>query len=206
MSPIFLLSLALSLSSASIPPPLSKEELRFLFASEQGGASSCGLAAIAAFLTAFHGLAATEADLALELEGEGGGRISLRELLILLERRGFVAVARRLDLGALGGALLAASPLLLHIQRPKPHFLLLIGMEGGFALVADPSEGLVFIPEEEVSARWSGAIVAALPAQGPERAGLLARRAWAIAASLDLAWGRLAALERAAGSASLSFP
>ena len=157
-----------------------RETRRFTYAREQGRDDSCGLQALACFLELYWGMPAGEdelfADLVSALEARDGGSrdpglrsVSLGELRLILEARGFVAEAYRMGFGGLVKAGAAYAPLLIHYDRPQGHFVVLVGTLADGVVVADPASGLLFLPRRDFEARWSGAVLLArLPGREPD--------------------------------------
>ena len=183
-----------------------RESRRFAYAREQGRDDSCGLQALACFLELYWGMPAGEEELYSELvsilagkgsgSGESGVRsVSLGELRLILEGRGFVAEAYKMGFEGLAKAGDAYAPLLIHYDRPEGHFVVLVGVLADGVVVADPASGLLFLPRRDFEARWSGAVLfARLPGREPD--GRIMDSA--LAAALDPAalLGETAAIER----------
>ena len=157
-----------------------RESRRFTYAREQGRDDSCGLQALACFLELYWGMPAGEdelyADLVSALAARGGGArdpglrsVSLGELRLILEGRGFFAEAYRMGFEGLLKAGAAYAPLIIHYDRPQGHFVVLVAALADGVVVADPSSGLLFLPRRDFEARWSGAVLLArLPGREPD--------------------------------------
>jgi len=156
------------------------ESRRFAFAREQGRDDSCGLQALACFLELYWAIPAGEdelfADLVSALAERGGGpreaglrSVSLGELRLILEGRGFAAEAYKMGFEALVKASAAYAPLIIHYDRPQGHFVVLVGALSEGVVVADPASGLLYLPRKDFEARWSGAVLfARLPGREPD--------------------------------------
>lgn len=157
-----------------------RESRRFAYAREQDRDDSCGLQALACFLELYWDLPAGEdelfADLVSALAERGDGArdpgprsVSLGELCLILEGRGFFAEAYRMGFEGLVKAGAAYAPLILHYDRPQGHFVVLVGALADGVVVADPASGLLFLPRKDFEARWSGAVLfARLPGREPD--------------------------------------
>lgn len=191
-----------------ISGPESRESLRFAYSWEQGLDDSCGLQALACLLGLFWGDSVSEADLALSLvDGRSGaGRegiagVSLGDLVLLARGLGYEAEAFELGLEDLGPALASYPPILVHYDRPRGHFALVLaaiarpGFEG-LLVVADPASGLQVLGEADFLARWSGyALVLARPgAPAPQ-----ARDGGNLAMAIEAGLGPWRVLEESAG-------
>jgi len=148
---------------AVIPLLVSKEELRFTGITKQEERSSCGLAAAATLLSRYWGRKTTESALAAELLAEGdsteGRFITLFELKRLFESRGFVAEGFRMDPIQLSGILARCAPVIVHLSRPIPHFLLLLAHKDTWWLAADPAEGLRVLQQDDFESSYGGVVL-----------------------------------------------
>jgi ABC-type bacteriocin/lantibiotic exporter with double-glycine peptidase domain len=198
-----------------ISGPESRESLRFTYSWEQGLDDSCGLQALACLLDLYWGDSVGEADLVLSLaEGRSGaGRegiagVSLGDLVFLARGLGYEAEAFELGLEDLGPALARYPPILVHYDKPRGHFALVLaaiarpGCEGLFVL-ADPASGLQVLGESDFLARWSGyALVLARPgAPAPQSLD-----AGSLAAAIQAGMGPWRLLEESDGRGWRSWP
>lgn len=171
---------------------LSREELRFAFVDEQGWDASCGYAALASLLKRYRGVSIDEEGLLKQSELRGGAvvKVSLAELARLSQERGLEARAWRMDYDQLLGASMEL-PLLVHYDRPRGHFALLlrVGPEG--VVVADPSRGLELLTRQQFGDRWSGVALEVVDPAQP------ARGASAVETAADSALGRARLIDRA---------
>lgn len=174
-------------------PPRDARSLAFRIVPAQEGAFDCGPALVRG-LSALLGSRIEGAPIAAPEVPPG--RTSLRDLQRMLAARGIASAPFRLDARALEQALDRHGPLVLHYDRPVPHYSLALSRTGSGIVVADPAEGVRRITTEDLRARWSGAVLAlAVPADASER---LRREAEAAAADLDERAGLLGANRSAA--------
>ncbi len=163
-----------------------REALRFEAVHEQGGDLSCGLAAVASLADLYWGLPCREADLREALappEGAEEKAADLAELSRLLAARGFAVRALRLDPVSASAVLdRGFAPLLVHLRDDGGHFALLLALDRGTAVTADPARGLGTFGAEEFRESFSGgALAAVLPGARVDREELAARVGRALA-------------------------
>lgn len=180
--------------------PVPKENLRFAYVMEQGMDASCGMATVATALSLYWQLPTAEVDLLAELvakEGLSGagvdGTVSLASMAAAFKNRGISARAFRLDWDRLEDILARGYvPVVVHYDRPDPHFALLLGITGEVAILADPARGLETLGRAGFEKRYSG-VAMALDSRSRQRDPLLLEEA------IQVATGRRAMLEQAAG-------
>lgn len=185
----FGLVLALA-SSLQMQAPQTCESLFFSIVPRQSEANSCGYAVLAGLI----GLAAAQrktlgsgyplqvaVDEAQLLERYGGASrkglgsmetpktLSLGSMARVLTDYGIPSLLLRIVPGAMDAVLAGPAPIVLHYDKPAPHFVLALGAEDGYAVLADPADGLVALSSEELAGRASG--YALLPLLAPEREG-----------------------------------
>jgi len=210
-----------SLVALVLAAAIAREELRFASILEQEEEGSCGLAVAASLLSLYCGVPADEPALGVMLaessirpkplrppavaESVPGGRrgaagVSLADIAFFLGRAGLRSSAFRMDAGQLRAALDAGfAPIVLHYDRPRPHFALLLargegaGAEGFFA-IADPARGMEALDPGDLAARWSGAVLLV------ERGALTPEGRGAIEACAEGCRARLGILARGAAS------
>lgn len=185
-----------------------KEALRFAFIGEQRGDTSCGLAALAALIGIYRGEAMDElrlAGLASELAGadEGGVPLDLSLLLTLARRLGFPAEAFRLDYPRLREAAALYAPILVHYDRPRGHFALVLSAGRDLVVAADPARGLEALSARRFMARWSGAVLVVAKRPGVD-GGLEETLRGALRDALGFVLGRAARLR--SGTARIAGP
>ena len=164
---------------------------------------TCGAAALAT-LHRLLGLPAEEGEmlaLALRHMGDRDPRAGLTALALArasaergLPLRGFRLDPQALQTHFARGGL----PLVLHVTRPEPHFVVAVDSVGDWLLLADPSFGRRLLPLAALLPEkgWTGVVLAPeapLPAALQGRAAQREWRAWAQARlrSLALLEGRL---------------
>jgi len=172
-----------------VPGVTSREAQRFAWVDEQGWDESCGYAALASLLGRYRGLPTTESDLLGTDAGPGQTvkRVSLAALAHAARSRGLTFDAWRARWDDLPALTASATPLLVHYDRPRPHFALLLSVGPRGAVTADPARGLELLGRDQFLARWSGVVCRVVD---PARPGAGRSEAEAAAASA-LARGRL---------------
>jgi len=188
------LSLALLLT---LDQPVSKEALRFRYVMEQGLDASCGMATVATALSLYWRVPILEAELLTGLftqddmlDGRADGRVSLATMVVAFESRGVSAKAFRLDWDGLVEILARGyAPVVVHYDRPDPHFALLLGISGELAIVADPARGLETLGRADFEKRYGG-VAMALASRALQRDTEL------LDAVIQVATGRRTLLER----------
>lgn len=175
-----------------------KERLRFEHSYEQGFDSSCGLSALACLMSLYWNAETDEAALAESAFGAkeaGDYTVSFADLVRLLGEAGFAAAAYRLDYAGLVDAAARYAPILVHYDRPEPHFALVLHADAAGPVTADPAEGTSLLDRAAFEARWSGAaLLARMPGREPDR--MVLREA------AESAAGRAGVLEAAARTAA----
>lgn len=178
------LSLGLTLA-CGLPPieakqaserPRSYREIRFERVVGQTDWSTCGPAVLATYFTYYLGYAASEAEMIKLTSGDGppdrdaAPGTSMLRLRDALVEMGLRALGYRVSLEELisyfdrGGP-----PLILHVTRPQPHYVLAVGnvgSAGGHLLfIADPSYGrrLVIPRELEAELGFAGYVLVPIP-------------------------------------------
>jgi ABC-type bacteriocin/lantibiotic exporter with double-glycine peptidase domain len=142
---------------------LSEEELRFAYNSKQGVDTSCGIAATASLLNQYWNIPVSEADLYQGMifnnahEGDANYSISFKTIIDCLSQYGVAARAYKMDWEGLRNALAKGyAPILIHYDKPNPHFALLLHIEEDFAFAADPAKGFEFVGRKEFERNYSG--------------------------------------------------
>lgn len=143
-----------------------REALRFEAVHEQEGDLSCGLAAVASLADLYWGLPCREADLREALapaEGAEEKAADLAELSGLLAALGFSVRALRLNSASAAEVLdRGFAPLLVHLRDDGGHFVLLLALDRGTAVTADPARGLGTLGAEEFRRSFTGGALAAV--------------------------------------------
>jgi len=173
----------------------SREELRFEAVDEQGWDASCGFAALASLLKRYRGVSTTEATLLGLSEARGGSvvKVSLAELSRLAQGLGVPTRAWRMDWDHLVEANLAL-PVLVHYDRPRGHFALVLRVGPLGVVTADPARGLELLTRQQFADRWSGVVMeVGDPAQVRQGAAAVDR-------AVNAARGRATLVDRALGS------
>lgn len=171
---LWLLALA-GLSGLGSPRPM--ESLNFGIVPRQSESWSCGhataagllnLAGIAGGIEGISGFVRVdEADMiAASPDHASDPRLDLDTMGRLLGLQGLGVKTVWIEEEALGVAIGRYSPLVLHLEKPLPHFVLSLGTKDGFAVIADPADGLRAMDEGELKDRASG--YALLPVPGAQ--------------------------------------
>jgi uncharacterized protein len=187
------LGLTLLLASGQ---PVPKENLRFIYVMEQGMDASCGMATVATALSLYWYVPVMEAELLAglfsrgeEMDGRKDGTVSLASMAAAFENKGISARAFRLDWNGLEDILARGyAPLVVHYDRPDPHFALLLEISGEVAVLADPARGLETLGRAGFEKRYSGVAMALASNSGQRDQAMLE-------AAIKTAAGRRAMLE-----------
>ncbi|MDR2447785.1 MAG: hypothetical protein LBD58_10965 [Treponema sp.] len=181
---------------------LSEEDLRFAYNGKQGADTSCGVAATASLLRYWNAPVA-EADLYQDMifnnarRGDANYSVSFKDIMDCLSRYGLAARAYKMDWEGLRDALAKGfAPMLIHYDKPNPHFALLLHIEGGYAFAADPAKGFEFVDKREFERNYSGNALLAASARMEKNGGR-------IESLIAKEKGRLDALRRIAGGRTL---
>jgi predicted double-glycine peptidase len=143
---------------------VSGEALRFVPVYKQGYDSSCGIAVTATLLNNYWGIPVSEAGLIQDMIGspaEGDGRntysISFLTMAGYLRKQGIAARPFRMDWDGLADSLgKGYAPIVVHYEKPMPHFALLLRQEGDYAIVADPARGCGIVSRQSFERNYSG--------------------------------------------------
>jgi predicted double-glycine peptidase len=145
---------------------LSEEDLRFTPVYKQGYDTSCGVAVTASLLNTYWNIPITEADLYQSLilertsEDAAGYTVSLLAIAEYLQTRGIQSRAYRMDWEILEDTLKKGyGPVLIHYEKPDPHFALLTHIEGDYAFVADPARGFGMVDKRWFMKNYSGNVL-----------------------------------------------
>jgi len=152
------------------------ESQRFFAVREQSSDGGCGAASLSSLIALYCGLESSEERVLAAVAGARRPvadkvpysevmRTSIADLAAAAEAAGLRVRCRRMSLAELGKALAAGyAPLIVHYDRPDPHFALLLGEAEGLYALADPARGLEALEASEFRARWSGAVLVVDPA------------------------------------------
>lgn len=185
------LLLMLSLSQAEVK---DAESLRFVYSTEQGYDTSCGLTSLACLMNTYWGIPADELALANEFlvdkVNSGDYTVSFADMTRILKAKGFTTAAYKLSFDQLAAAVGKYAPVLVHYDKPDGHFALALKVVGDSLILADPAEGTTLCQKEFFTSRWSGN---ALFASYPGRRAL----SETIAKAVESVTGRKELMERA---------
>lgn len=139
----------------------SKEELRFQYVYEQNLDKSCGLASLVTLLSKFYNLSVNEVEIVNKFLEEKyiNENYSLMDLSRILDGYGFKNKSYKVDYFELKRISKLYSPMLVHYDKPTLHFVVLIGFIDNSVVIADSSQGLIFLSEEQFKMRWSGVVL-----------------------------------------------
>jgi predicted double-glycine peptidase len=142
---------------------ISEEELRFTHVYKQGYDTSCGVAATAALLNTYWNIPITEADLYQSLildntsENAAAYTVNLLTIAEYLKTKSIQSRAYKMDWPTLEDTLAKGyAPVLIHYEKPNPHFVLLTHIESGYAFAADPAQGFGLIDKQTFIKQYSG--------------------------------------------------
>ena len=152
----------LDLAGLALAALVSRRELRFDPVPEQWAPEACGLAvatALGADPPAVHPIV-QRVGMDGQPRPDPAGLVTLGELAGILEGSGVSVAPRRLGLADFGEALdRGFSPIVLHYDRPDPHWALLVGKGPWGYGVGDPARGFELLEQEELAKRVSGAVI-----------------------------------------------
>jgi len=144
---------------------LSEEELRFTNTYKQGYDSSCGIAVTATLLNTYWQIPITEAELYNDMiinrydkETETVNyTVSFLNISDYLSTKGIQARAYKMNWTTLEEMLgKGFEPIIIHYNKPNPHFALLIHIYDNFAFVADPAKGFELVERKRFEKNYSG--------------------------------------------------
>ncbi|MDX9826295.1 MAG: cysteine peptidase family C39 domain-containing protein [Spirochaetia bacterium] len=174
-----------------------RESLRFLHCTEQGFDNSCGLSVLACLMDKYWNFPSDELALAVDYLSNSFEtkefQISFAVMAEILEKKGFLQKAYKMDYEQLCQATERFAPVIVHFSKPKGHFALVLAVNDHWILVADPAEGCIFIEQSCFQERWSGALLAAIGTKTAKNSALLAE-------AIDSAESRLTLLQKASSA------
>jgi predicted double-glycine peptidase len=142
---------------------LSEEELRFTPVYKQGYDTSCGIAVTASLLATYWNVPVTEKELYAAMildrmeDGAANYTVSFSTITECLQKHGVQSRAYAMDWRGLSDTLEKGfAPVIVHYAKPNPHFVLLLGMEDGYAFVADPAQGFGLAHKTVFTKNYSG--------------------------------------------------
>lgn len=144
----------------------SEEEIRFAHTYKQGYDTSCGIAVTATLLNTYWNIPITEAEMYQEMilsrysESDIIYTINFLTISDYLAQRGIQSRAYRMDWAELEDTLgRGFSPIIIHYEKPRPHFALLVHIYGNYAYVADPAKGFVLLERRQFEKDYSGNVL-----------------------------------------------
>jgi ABC-type bacteriocin/lantibiotic exporter with double-glycine peptidase domain len=142
---------------------VSEEELRFAAMYKQGYDTSCGIAVTASLLNHYWNTPVTEPDLYQTMildrfDGEAAAyTITFYDIMQYMETRQIAARAYKMDWNTLGDSLEKGyAPIIIHYEKPRPHFALLLRLLDNYALAADPAKGFEIVDKTTFEKNYSG--------------------------------------------------
>jgi predicted double-glycine peptidase len=146
----------------------NREAHRFVYSTEQGYDTSCGLTTLACLLDTYWSVPVNELSLAREfmtdrLSGEDF-TISFADMVTILKAKGFAYAAFSMNFTQLKAAVAKYAPVIVHYDRPDGHFALALAVVDDQIVIADPAQGTVERERIDFEGNWSGKVLlAALP-------------------------------------------
>jgi len=143
---------------------LSKEALRFQYTYEQGFDTSCGIAVAATLLNTYWGLNVSERELiekfiSLKIEKKDYS-VTLADIAAIVKSYNLASKAYAMNIAQLRDAVKKGfAPIIVHYKKPVKHFVLLLGFDNEWIIVADPARGLEAIAEATFMERYSGNVL-----------------------------------------------
>lgn len=142
---------------------ISEEELRFSPVYKQGYDTSCGIAVTATLLNTYWNTPVTEADLYQEMILDKAGTeaahytVSLLGISDALRKYAVQSRAYSMDWETLEDSLKKDyAPIVVHYEKPDPHFAVLLHIENDFAFAADPARGFGLVHKNAFMENYSG--------------------------------------------------
>lgn len=144
---------------------LSEEELRFTNTYKQGYDTSCGIAVTATLLNTYWQIPITEAELYNEMilnrynmeTVAVNYTVSFLNISNYLISKDIQARAFKMDwLNLKENLEKGFEPIIIHYNKPNPHFALLIHIYDNFAFIADPARGFELVVRERFEENYSG--------------------------------------------------
>jgi predicted double-glycine peptidase len=143
----------------------NREVMRFIHSTEQGFDSSCGLSTLAAFLSIYWGIAATEVSVWEDyLSGKlalDDSTVSFEDMRTVLKAKGFTVAAFKMTWSELVEVTTRYSPLIVHYDEPEGHFALVLSISEDRVVTVDPAEGTVEKDRSAFEGTWSGNVMLA---------------------------------------------
>jgi len=134
--------------------------MRFMYSGEQGYDTSCGISACVTYLNRYWNIECNESAIAEEFLYEkirnGDYTVSIADLKIILEAKGFTTKAFKMNTAQLKKALIQFTPIIVHYNKPDGHFVLVLACVDNSFITADPAAGLVSLTENQFTKNWSG--------------------------------------------------
>jgi uncharacterized protein len=171
------------------------EALRFVYTTEQGFDTSCGLTTLACLMNNYWGIETTEIGLAQQYFSErilkGEYTISFADMARILKAQGFNNAAYKMNYMQLATAVSKYAPVIVHYNRPEGHFALVLAILDGIVVTSDPAEGTIAQERGRFEQLWSGyVLLAAMPSAKVKKD--------IIQSAIQLVIGRRKMLDRAA--------
>lgn len=162
--------------------------------------TTCGAAAVATLLAKYFSITVDEAEVLQVVDWVGDPAtdaergLTLTDLASALGEFGVANAAFRMELDTLDAYVAEHGfPVLVHIEQPRPHYVLYVGRLGDQVAVDDPSWGERTVELTTFAAAYSGHVLIAIPPVEQWQSARAAR-----AATLEKHAARQIALRRAA--------
>jgi predicted double-glycine peptidase len=142
---------------------MSEEEIRFTPIYKQGFDTSCGIAVSASLLNIYWNISVNEEDLYKNMinldtiDAMGNYTVSMKTIMDGLLMYGVQSRAYSMDWETLDDTLKKGySPIVVHLEKPRPHFVLLLNINDEYAFSADPARGYGLVKKTEFLQNYSG--------------------------------------------------
>ncbi len=135
----------------------SMEELKFSAVHEQDADESCGLSVLASILNLYLGIETNEKEL-LDLLREDinlENRVNMQQMMQAFKHYSFQTKAYKMDIENLRKAVNLYAPIIVHYDRPKPHFAFILFMDDKKIVIADPALGINVDSINTFKNKWS---------------------------------------------------
>jgi len=158
-------------------PITSYRQSRYSEVVAQTGWFTCGPAAAATLLTRYYGINSSEREMleiatdVMEAKGDDPAQgITMLALKQALSTKGIPSKGYRLTPCSLHSYLQQGGlPLILHITKPQPHYVLAVGLVHNQLILADPSFGLRVLPVHGFSLKHGFNGIVLYPVPSPDR-------------------------------------
>ncbi len=136
----------------------SFEAMKFQHVHEQGADLSCGLSVASSILNLYFNYEVDEDVLVDEFRDiiNDDQRVSLADLQHVMTSYGYDSRVFKLNFENLLKAVNIYTPVVVHYDRPQPHFVIVFGSYENNLIIGDPAQGVYVLSSKGFLAQWSG--------------------------------------------------